>query len=225
MGTGGKRRAGRVAAAAVLCCLLAGCTVAVAGSGQVAAPEPVPAGPSVPAAPPPGAPAPEPARVDCPSVSDPAAGLSFHCVTPGLKTGSDPIWTLNLTKSVERDWVLAEGALELSVTPTVPLRQIVGVVRQEMVVLGGWGPSPGVRTLEDKATTVAGVPAQVLGTEFTIDADYRAQQKLTVRTERTWIVALRVDDTHVALWYVTLPDLVDKLWPTVPALIKSIKLD
>ena len=224
------RRAALVIAAAA-CALLAACTATVGGSGHVGLP---PGGPSIPSVPGPtlsGSPLPggpsggtaQPS-VACPKVTDPDAGLSFRCVTSGLTTSSDLLWTLNLVKQVETDWVLGEGATSVPVPAGVSLQQVAGAMREEMVALQYYGPSPTVTTVSSKAATVAGVAAWVLQTTFTIDPAYRSKQHLRVRTERMWLVALQAGSGRVALWYVTLPDDVEQFWPSVPVLIKDIRL-
>jgi hypothetical protein len=157
-------------------------------------------------------------------VTDPQAGLAYRCVTAGIARTSDLLWTLNLTKQVEPGWMLGEGSAAINAPANAPLDRVTELVREQMVELAYWGPNPGVRTLSSAAATVAGVKAWVLASSFTINSAYRSQQHLKVRTERTWIVALRASDTQLALWYVTLPDDVQQLWHTVPALIRSIKL-
>jgi hypothetical protein len=213
-------------------CLLAACTAAVGGSGKVGLPPaptypeptyPVPGPPTsiVPGPAVPGGGA--PASVHCPTVSDPAAGLSFRCVSPDITERNDVLWPLNLGKTVEKGWALGEGAAGIIVPSGTALQQITHVVLQEMIALQYWGPNPGVTTVSSAAATVAGVDAWVQRMSFTINPNYRTQQGLTVRTEHTWLVAMQLESTEVALWYVTLPDEVKQLWPTVPALIKSIK--
>jgi hypothetical protein len=211
-----------IAALLAVCAVLCGCTAAVGGSGHVGLPvgaPTVPNPPNVPNAP--NQPAP---TVDCPRVSDPQAGLTYRCVAPGIARESDLLWTLNLGKQVEPGWVMGEGSTSAPLAAAVPLERVADLVRREMVQLNYWGPGPGVRTLSSAATKVSGADAWVLASSFTINAKYRDQQHLKVRTERTWIVAIRASSTTVALWYVTLPDEVQRLWHTVPALIRSIQL-
>jgi hypothetical protein len=208
-------------------CLLCGCTAAVGGSGKVGLPPaptypvPAPTAPTVPAPTAPGGGA--PASVHCPTVSDPAAGLSFRCVSPDITEQEDVLWPLNLSKTVEKGWALGEGAAGIAVPSGTVLQQVTHLVLEEMIALQYWGPNPGVTTLSSQAATVAGVDAWVQQTSFTINADFRKERGLHVRTEHTWLIAMQLDSTEVALWYVTLPDDVKQLWSTVPALIKSIK--
>jgi hypothetical protein len=211
-----------IAAVLAGCGLLCGCTAAVSGAGQVGLPASAPTLPNQPNVPvDPNQPAP---TVDCPRVSDPQAGLTYRCVTAGIAQSSDLLWTLNLGKQVEPGWLLGEGSTSAPLAAAVPLERATELVRREMVQLNYWGPEPGVRTLSSAATKVSGADAWVLASSFTINAKFRSQQHLKVRTERTWIVAIRASDTQVALWYVTLPDDVQHLWHTVPALIRSIEL-
>lgn len=211
-----------IAALLAGCGLLCSCTAAVSGTGQVGPLASVPTLPDQPSVPnPPNRPAP---TVGCPRVSDPQAGLTYRCVTSGIVQSSDLLWTLNLGKQVEPGWLLGEGSTSAQLPAAVPLERGAVLVRREMVQLNYWGPSPGVRTLSSAATKVSGADAWVLASSFTIDTKFRSQEHLKVRTERTWIVAIRASGTTVALWYVTLPDEVRRLWHTVPALIRSIQL-
>ncbi len=200
---------------ALLAGVLTACTTAVGGSGHVGLPT------SSPTDRPGGGTG---ATVSCPTVSAPEIGLSFRCVTSGIAMTPDPLWPLSLVKQVEPGWVLGEGAGVVGGATSMTLAQLTGRLRTEMVSLGSWGPNPGVHTVANKATKVAGVDAWLLQTTFTINAAYRQAQHLKVRTERTWIVALHASGQRIAVWYVTLPDEVKNLWPTVPALISSIKL-
>ncbi|HZY74762.1 MAG TPA: hypothetical protein VFE40_00460 [Jatrophihabitantaceae bacterium] len=211
-----------IAALLAGCALLGGCSAAVGGSGHVGLPANAPTLPGQPNVPnQPNQPAP---TVDCPRVSDPQAGLTYRCVTSGIAQSSDLLWTVNLGKQTEPGWLLGEGSTSAPLSAAVPLEQVTNLVRREMVQLNYWGPNPGVRTLSSAATKVSGADAWVLATSFTINPKYRSQQHLKVRTEHTWIVAIRASNTAVALWYVTLPDEVQRLWHTVPALIRGIRL-
>jgi hypothetical protein len=142
---------------------------------------------------------------------------------------NDLLWPLSLGKSVETGWGLGEGAAGITVPAGTALQQVTHVVLQEMVAFQYWGPNPGVTTLSNHPATVAGVQAWVQQTSLTIDAGFRTERGLRVRTERIWLVAMQVGSTaqvgstEVALWYVTLPDDVKQLWSTVPALIAGIK--
>jgi hypothetical protein len=85
-----------------------------------------------------------------------------------------------------------------------------------------YGTSPAVATTSSKAATIAGVPAWVLQSSFTLNSTFRAQRKLTVKVEKSWIVALKVGADDVSLWYVTIPDDVSPLWAKVPAVLSTI---
>lgn len=214
-----------IATLLAVCGLLCGCTAAVGGAGHVGLPASVPTlpgGPNLPSLP--NLPPQRAPTVACPRVSDPQAGLTYRCVTSGIVQSSDLLWTVNLGKQTEPGWLLGEGSTSAPLSGAVPLEQVTNLVRREMVQLNYWGPDPGVRTLSSAATKVSGADAWVLASSFSINAKFRGQRHLKVRTERTWIVAIRASSTVVALWYVTLPDEVHELWRTVPALIRSIRL-
>jgi hypothetical protein len=162
--------------------------------------------------------------VTCPTVTDPAAGLSFRCVTSGITRTIDVVWALNLTKQVEPGWELAEGAERIQRPTAESLRRVTEAVRNQMLQLDSWGPHPDVHTMASKARTVDGAHGWLLETTFTLAAAYRRSHHLTVHAERMWLVAIPAGHQQVALWYVTLPDDVKALWRTVPKLIDSIRL-
>jgi hypothetical protein len=136
----------------------------------------------------------------------------------------DPVWNLTLTQAVEPQWVLAEGARKLAPLRGRTLRQVAVQLRTAMLANDEYGDSPAVRTVSAAPATVAGVPAFVLQTAFTINPDYRVEHGLQVHVEQLWIVVLNAGDGQVAAWYVSVPDDVANLWPQVPALIHSIGL-
>lgn len=172
---------------------------------------------------PPSSPAVPTPATDCPHISYPYAQLAFDCITSGLEyVPSGAVWPLNLQKSVEPNWALSEGAGRWGAANGHTLKTIAEQVRTQMVDTGAYGPSPGVRTTSSKAAKIAGVDAWVLQTTFTIDAAYREQQKLTVQTEKSWIVALKVGAADVSLWYVTIPDDVKQLWGKVASIMGTI---
>jgi len=179
------------------------------------------AGPGVPSGSGTGA----PPVVNCPTISYPRAHLRFDCVTSGLTfSPDDPTWPLDLQKPTEATWAMSEGAGHWGAAGGRSLQRIATNLRQQMLVQDppAYGTDPGVRTTSSKAATVGGVPAWVLQTTFTINPAFRKERNLTVRTERSWIVAMRVGADDVSVWYVTIPDNVKALWPHVPAVIAGI---
>jgi len=121
---------------------------------------------------------------------------------------------------------MSEDAGHWGATSGRSLQQIATNLRQQMLAQDppAYGTDPGVRTTSSKAATVGGVPAWVLQTTFTINPAFREQRQLTVRTERSWIVALRVGADDVSVWYVTIPDNAKALWAHVPAVIAGISV-
>jgi hypothetical protein len=226
----------RIAFAAAALGLVAGCASAVSGSGHLADGVSPPGGTDTitigvpPATPSPSgstssSSAPPPNPLACPNVSYAPGRLAFPCLTRGMTVvRGDPVWDLTLDQEVEPTWVLAEGAKKLAALKGRSLADVALGLRKAMLANTQYGDSPVVHTESASSTTVAGVPAYVLQTAFTIDAQYRVQNNLRVRVEKLWIVTLSAGDGQVAAWYVTVPDDVSNLWPKVPALIKSIGL-
>jgi hypothetical protein len=224
-----RRRGITAALAAVLACGAAGCTGTISGTGHVGATAPSPGGPNITITIPPlspGTPSTSPARgAACPNVSYPAGRLAFACITDGLvPLSGDRIWPFNLTLTVEPNWVLSEAARPLEPLRGRTLRQVALDLRTRMLAAQDYGDSPGVRTESAAAATVAGVPAFILRTAFTINEQYRLDNGLHVRVERLWIVVLNAGDGQVAAWSVSVPDDVANLWPKVPGVITSIGL-
>jgi hypothetical protein len=242
---GPRRLATALAAAATLS--LAACTSVVGGAGQSVAGANGPSGfpsasaPAGPTASVPGFPAPSasqpapsasqpgpssaaPPSVSCPTVTFPAAHLSFACIDNGLTQSDDPLWPLSLVKQVEPHWQLAEGAGLFGSADGHSLQTITEAVRSQMVQGGAYGPDPAVQTLSSKAATIGGAAAWVLQTQVTINAAYRQRQQLTVTHERLWIVAITIAPNDVSLWFVTVPDDVSSLWGKVPGVIDGIRV-
>lgn len=189
--------------------LLAGCTSVVNGTGSVA--------PSHATAP----------TIACPHVVFPTAKLSFDCITTGMSPAlADPVWPLAETRTVDAasNWVLEEGAGHWGSTNGRSLDAIAKDVRGRMISAGGYGDNPKLTTVADKATTVDGAKAQLLQTTVTIDPTWARHQKVPVKQEKLWILAIEVGNDDVSLWFVTLPDLVRELWPKVPATIATVEV-
>jgi hypothetical protein len=197
--------------------LVSGCTSIVGGLGHVAPS----AGPGRPVTPP----------TDCPRVVYPAAKLSFDCVTTGLATSYRPnfpgqIWPLRYSRTVEAttNWVVEEGAGHWGSPEGSSLEDITRYIRQQMVDSGGYGEAPKVDTVASRPTTIAGAPAYLLQTTFTINPAWAREKKTAVKQEKLWILAIRVAPGDVSLWYTSVPDLTKSLWPEVPKVIASIRV-
>jgi hypothetical protein len=175
-----------------------------------------------------GEPPSAPEVITCPTISYPYASLKFDCITTGLTIGAtpDPVWPLDLSKAVEPTWSLSEGAGHWGPAQGQSLGSIATNVRTQMLQENppAYGTSPTVRTTSSKAATVGGAAAWVLQTTFTLNPAFRQARKLTVKAEKSWIVALKVGADDVSLWYVTIPDDVSPLWAKVPAIMDTIKV-
>jgi hypothetical protein len=227
-----RRRRARWAVAVVAALALAGCSSALSGSGHLAE-APAVTAPSTAETPTPAAPsASSPSRstapnpLACPHVSYAAGRLSFPCIVDALTPlpQADPVWTLSLAVRVEPGWAMNEGARPVESLSGRSLPAVAEGLRTRMVAGGEYGPDPGVRTVQGRSATVAGVPAYVLETEFAVNPGYREANGLHVQVERMWIVVLSAGDGQVASWYVSVPDDVRQLWPKVPGLIASLGL-
>ena len=227
------RRGSLLACAAVLSFAAAACTSAISGSGHVFDGATSPAqtnssfssGIPLPPSSSPSSSTPPANPFACPHISFAAGRLTFSCVTNELvHTPGDPVWELTLSQTVEPNWSLAEGARRLTPLGSRTLKQVALATRASMVQHGEYGTTPSVATVSAVPATVAGVPAFIVQSAITINAQYRATNGLQVRVEKLWIVAMNAGDGNVAEWYVTIPDDVKQFWPQVPALIASIGL-
>lgn len=238
--------------AALAACLITGCSSTVDGSGHVAQSGPsrsTSSGPDFSSSVPnptstsgstggqpttsgsptgTGSAAVPPPVTTCPTVTYPYAHLKFDCISDGLASGAapDPVWPVNLSKPVEATWAMSEGAGHWGTSGGQSLQAIATDVRTQMLQENppAYGTSPTVQTTSSKPATVAGVDAWVLQTTFTLNPTFRAQRHLTVKAEKSWIVAMKVGADDVSLWYVTIPDDVAALWNKVPAIMNTIKI-
>ncbi|SDJ32633.1 hypothetical protein SAMN05444157_2836 [Frankineae bacterium MT45] len=219
--------------AAVITCAvtaLAACTTTISGTasrgffqGTSPSPQPDGASPTAPqASPPTGAdPAPDPA-LTCPTINHVAAKLRYNCLTTGMSLGQDDLWPVVFVKPVETSWWLDEGSGRWGPLDGDSLAAVTANIRSREVNLGSYGPSPKVTTLSDKDTTIDGHRAHVLQTRFTIDPTFVKEQKLKVRTEVSWIVAIATNTSSASVWFVSVPDEAASLMPAAAALVKSI---
>jgi hypothetical protein len=244
----------RVAGLVALACVITACSSTVDGTGRLGQQIPGPSGtPSVtgfaptndPTAPhtvappsgsgtaepptgPSGSSASAPPTTTCPHITYPYAHLKFDCAVAGLETGTtpDPVWPVNLSKSVEATWAMSEGAGHWGTTDGQSLEAIATNVRTQMLQEDppAYGTSPTVQTTSSKSATVAGVDAWVLQTTFTLNPTFRKNRSLKVKVEKSWIVAMKVGNDDVSLWYVTIPDDVSSFWGQVHALTDTIKI-
>jgi hypothetical protein len=179
--------------------------------------------PSVSSTPPPNQ-----ADFKCPYIVFPATHLSFVCVAKKMKenTKAKP-WPIVWEEVVAHfgaggKWTLDTGAGHWGKQGSDSLRDIAVQVRNRMVSLSDYGnPAPTVRT-GGKSIEVSGDKAYELRTTFTINAQFRQQNQVPIKHEKSWIVAVKVGSDDVSLWYVSVPDAVRYLWPQMDALISTI---
>lgn len=201
--------------------LLAGCTDVVAGAGSIA----LRRGASSPAPQSTGAPAPP---TGCPRVGYPGAHLSFDCITTGMRLfRNGDVWPVSVRRTVEpaTGWLLEEGGGHWGSADGVALVDIALNVRQQMLDDGAYGLAPDVRTVASHPTTVDGRPGYLVQTTFDLNPGWARRDGTKVRQERLWMLAIEVARNDVSLWYISVPDLVRALWPKVPSVIASIKVN
>jgi hypothetical protein len=164
----------------------------------------------------------------CPSIVYPHAHLKFDCITAGLTLNTaNAIWPVSLYREVEGNthWVLEEGAGNWGDPKSASLRDVTVEVRTQMVDSSGYGTSPTLTVVRDADATVGGVPAHVLQTTITLNPSWARSRGTKVKSEHLWIVAMKVSATDYTLWYASIPDLAEALWPKVPAVMASIRVE
>lgn len=227
--------------------LLAGCASVVSGAGSTA-PSSAPGGHDFPS--PSGSAAPGTAVVpvpgpsgsvpgssgpatvspptQCPRVNYPYAHLAFDCITTGMTQQlGNGVWPLSETKATPAGgptWGLGEGAGRWGPADGRSLSAIATNVRQQMIDEGDYGNNAGVQTVASTDTKIDGAPAHLLQTTMVINPAWARANKVTVKQEKLWIIAIQVGTNDVSLWYTTLPDVVSSLWAKVPAIIATIKV-
>lgn len=210
----------RLAPVLALALLLAGCTDVVDGAGTAPRAS-APGGDPSEQQPAPAAP------TGCPRVVYPGARLTFRCITTGMRAFYDgDVWPVSERVTVERStgWLLEEGGGHWGSADGVALVDIALTVRQQMIDDGSYGSQPSVRTTASRPTHVDGRPAYLVQTSFGINRHWARGAGTAVRQERLWLLAIEIAPNDVSLWYASLPDLAEQLWPKVPAVIASIRV-
>lgn len=190
------------------------------GSGSRAAPSA-----SAPSAPASSGTSPATASLRCPTVSVPAARLTFTCIDNTMTSTSGVLWPVQLIKPVESTgWALEEGLAHPGSPAGNSLAQVAAAYRTKMVEGGNYLPNPKIATVSNKSTEVDGAPAHLLQTMVTLNTAQAAKRGTKVRQEQLWILAIQAGADDVTVWHVSVPDLVKSLWPKVPGVISSIKV-
>lgn len=218
--------------------LLAGCTQTVSGhaapngSGSPSnsdfpssspGPTPTTTAPNAPSTPPPSA-APAPgSHLACPHVVDGAAHLAYDCATTGMTPGRNSMWPVDFGRVVDTGWTLDEGSGGISrggVNPAVAAK----VLTQEMLQVDYGTPAPTSKTVRDADLNVGSATGHLVQTLITLNPTFRARQHLRVKQEQLWLVVVPAGGGQFSAWYVSIPDLQKQLWPTVPALLKTLRV-
>ena len=134
------------------------------------------------------------------------------------------IWTVEVTKQVDTNWVLDESSAPISPSAGGDV-SAASTLLTDLLVQTDYGDNPTATTESSTDTTIgAGVPAHLVQTLITLDPTYAATAGLKVRKERLWVLVAQLDATHRSAFMISVPDVVGQLWPSVPALIKGIKV-
>lgn len=217
--------------------LFAGCAEVVSGHGAISAtgspsgsdfPSSSPAttasptpttrpSPTLSSKPPAKAPA---SHLACPHVVDGASRLGYDCISAGLKRGASAMWPLAFQQEVDTGWSMDEGSGSDggSGTPAAQARALT----QQMVHLSYGDPLPTSKKVRDAAIFVGKAKGHLVQTLITINPTFRSQRHLRVKQEQLWLVVVPVGGGRLSAWYVSVPDLEKKLWPKVPALLKTL---
>jgi hypothetical protein len=224
-----------VAGAAAAGLLLAGCTETVSGhaaapSGSVPPPStdfPSSTSSSGPTATPPhtatSTPTPPPAsHLVCPHVVDATARLAYDCISTGMTQGRTAMWPVDFGRVVDTGWTMDQGSGRVGRggTPTAAAK----LLTQEMLQLSYGDPAPTSKTVHDADITVGSARGHLVQTLITINSTFRSQRHLRVKQEQLWLVVVPVGAGQLSAWYVSVPDLQKRLWPTVPAVLNTLRV-
>jgi hypothetical protein len=132
------------------------------------------------------------------------------------------MWPVDFARVVETGWTMDEGSGRVSSGGT-PAATAKGLT-QEMLQLSYGAPAPTSKTVHDDDISVGSARGHLVQTLITINPAFRSQQHLRVKQEQLWLVVVPVGAGQQAAWYVSVPDLEKQLWPSVPALIKTLRV-
>jgi hypothetical protein len=159
-------------------------------------------------------------------IVDAQAKLSYPCIINSMTKLADPsqIWLTMVAQQVEPTWYMNQGSRALTETSGVPLTTINTTIMNAMKANQFWGPNAKATTKANKNMTIDGHQARLLQTLMTVNPTFRQQNKLKVKSEMVWLVAIRVTDTTAAAFFCSVPDEVEKYWPLVPRIINQVKV-
>jgi hypothetical protein len=161
----------------------------------------------------------------CPHVIDTNARLSYDCITPGMSASfGATIWTVEVTKGVDKNWVLDEASGPINASAGGALSTAADLLT-DLLVDSNYGDNPSAKTEASRDLTVSGnVSAHLVQTLITLSPAYVAAQGLKVKSERLWVLVVQPDFSHRSAFMISVPDVVSQLWPSVPGLINRIKV-
>lgn len=234
------RRVGLVVAGlAAAGLLLAGCTQTVSGHAAGANGSQTPPGSDFPSSgsgshpttTAPGSPTPTPtqtsrapaAHLACPHVVDPTARLAYDCIGPGMTPDQNSIWPVDFGRVVDTHWTMDEGSGTL-IRAGGNAAVAAKLLTQEMLQVDYGNPAPTSKTVHDADVAVGSARGHLVQTLITINPTFRSQQHLRVKQEQLWLVVVPVGAGQFSAWYVSVPDVQKQLWPTVSALLKTLRV-
>lgn len=158
----------------------------------------------------------------CPHVVDPSARLGYDCVSTGMTQGRNGMWPVDFARVVDTGWTMDEGSglVSRGGTPAATAK----LLTQEMLQLSYGEPVPTSKTVHDEEISVGSAQGHLVQTLITINPTFRSQRHLRVKQEQLWLVVVPVSAGQQSAWYVSVPDLEKQLWPTVPALLKTLRV-
>lgn len=237
-----------VACLATVSLLLAGCTQTVSGRALSSGPTtggptkdfPSSAGPTsggptgtgpqpstsggAPTSPSPTESPPPAPHLACPHVVDAASRLAYDCVTSGMSREGGSMWPVKFQKEVDVQWTMDEGS---GLIPASSGQALAGLAnaRARAMIAGFYGdPAPTSKKEKDVDLRVGAAKGHLVQTLITLNPGFRSGRHLKVKQERLWIVVVQVSSSQVSGWYISVPDVRRKIWPSVPNLIKTLEV-
>ncbi|MGI8881650.1 MAG: hypothetical protein ACR2KJ_14310 [Jatrophihabitans sp.] len=164
-----------------------------------------------------------PSQISCPKVVDGQSGLNYTCVVNSMKRQGNGVWPTDLGLEVDTDWTMDEGSGNYGPSNGKTLSAIDEQLAA-MMLQGSYGTLPTAANKGQTETTIDGHKAHISQLLISLNPAFRKSRKLKVAQEMLWLVAIETSGGQVSGWYVSVPDVVKKYWPGVPAIIKSIKV-
>lgn len=133
------------------------------------------------------------------------------------------MWPLVFERQVDTGWTMDEGSGRVIRAGSTPAAA-ANLLTREMLQLFYGDPPPTSKTVHDGDITVGSAQGHLVQTLITINPTFRSQRHLRVKQEQLWLVVVPVSTGQFSAWYVSVPDLQKQLWPTVPTLLKTLRV-